>query len=51
MKDIAYCDICKAHFDISKYGEGVCPKCGQKYAYDEGYFICLTDKQIEILKV
>lgn len=43
------CWICEKEFEIESYGDGTCPKCGQKYVYDEDYRIVLEDDQYEAL--
>ena len=44
------CEICKCEFAIETYGDGVCPLCGQRYIYEEGHQIVLTDEDKEILR-
>ena len=50
MSDKVECEICKNIFQVSKYGGGNCPKCGQSYCYDENYQIELTEEQLELLQ-
>jgi hypothetical protein len=45
------CLICRTEWALAdKYGENICPACGQKYAHDEGQHIVLTDEQLELLR-
>jgi Zn finger protein HypA/HybF involved in hydrogenase expression len=45
------CEICEQDFEGDKYGEeNDCPTCGQRYAYDEGQGIVLTEEQISLLR-
>lgn len=50
--DICHCEICLKETEVSRYeryGDWKCRHCGQKYAYDEGHHIVLTERQIELL--
>jgi len=50
-KDAAKCDICrKPVVWPSHYGDWECPHCHQRYEYDEGLKITLTDAQWALLR-
>jgi predicted RNA-binding Zn-ribbon protein involved in translation (DUF1610 family) len=45
------CEICNEVWVIDSYGNATCPKCGQKYIYDNDcYRIELTEEQRCILR-
>ena len=44
------CDICNAPFEQDTYADGECPICGQKYEYEEGITMVLTDEQVGVLR-
>ena len=44
------CLVCEQSFPIEKYDAGVCPHCGQRYTYDEGHGIALSEVQLEALR-
>jgi len=48
------CTVCQAPLDevmqAHKYEDFACPTCGQRYAYDEGHSIHLSDAQIAALR-
>lgn len=46
----AKCDICHAENEVPNYGDWACSQCGQRYEYDEGHRIRLTDAQLESLR-
>lgn len=43
MFDRIQCLQCDESFNIRKYGEGACPKCGSVHFYQEGYIIHNSD--------
>jgi hypothetical protein len=50
-KDAAKCDICRRPVVWpSHYGDWECPHCHQRYEYDEGLKITLTDAQWALLR-
>jgi|688.fasta_scaffold2802062_1 hypothetical protein len=46
----AKCDICYAENEVPNYGDWTCSKCGQRYDYDEGHRIRLTEAQLQALR-
>jgi hypothetical protein len=46
----AKCDICHAENEVPNYGDWACSQCGQRYEYDEGHRILLTDAQLQTLR-
>ena len=44
------CDLCDEIWECGSYSDTVCPKCGQKYIYDENHFPLLNDRQKNALK-
>jgi hypothetical protein len=44
------CDLCDEIWDGPKYSDTECPKCGQKYIYDENHFPLLGDRQKKALE-
>ena len=46
----ATCIICGAIQNVHAYSEYVCTGCGQKYEYEEGHMIELSDEQIQSLR-
>lgn len=50
MEEVA-CQICGQEFEVEKYGQGPCPKCGTEVLYDNDvYRLALSQEQIEVLK-
>ena len=46
----AKCDICHAETEVPNYGDWTCSQCGQRYDYDEGHRIHLSDAQLQTLR-
>lgn len=45
------CLICDHVQTVETYGDFECEICGQKYEYEEGHRILLSDKQLKLLRV
>lgn len=45
-----FCEICDARFWMNEFGNGICPKCGQPYMFDECINIQLFPYQLEALR-
>lgn len=44
------CQICSEKQIVGDYDDWICKKCGQKYTYDEGINISLSEDQLKLLR-